>query len=87
MIIYDCSETKAAYMNNDAAIADRADFVHNVGFLASQTREGVASIEYAPEKENETEYAVIHYKSGATKLVNIRHDSYSAIVQDIFKNL
>lgn len=87
MILYDCSETKAAFMDDEAALADRADFVRNVGALASQTREGVELIEYAPESENETELAVIHYKSGATKLVNIRLDSYSAIVRDIFKNL
>lgn len=87
MILYDCNETKAMFKDDEAALADRADFVRNVGALASQTREGVTSIEYAPETENETELAVIHYKSGATKLVNIRANSYSAIVRDIFKQL
>lgn len=87
MILYDCSETKAMFRDEEAAMYDRADFVRNVGALASQTREGVVKIEYAPETENETEYAVIHYKNGSTKLVNIRLDSYAAIVRDIFKNL
>lgn len=87
MIIYDCSETKAMFMDDEAALADRADFVRNVGLIASQTREGVESIEYAPEKDNETELAVIHYKGGATKIVNIRHNSYAAIVIEIFKKL
>ena len=87
MILYDCSEAKAMFLDDEGAMLDRADFVRNVGALASQTREGVTSIEYAPETVNETELAVIHYKNGATKLVNIRCDSYSAIVRDIFKQL
>ena len=87
MILYDCNETKAMFLDDDAALADRADFVRNVGALAAQTREGVECIEYAPESENETELAVIHYKGGAVKCINIRCNSYSAIVRDIFKNL
>lgn len=87
MILYDCNETKAMFLDDEGAMLDRADFVRNVGALASQTREGVTSIEYAPETENETELAIIHYKNGHTKLVNIRADSYSAIVRDIFKQL
>ncbi|MBP5379233.1 MAG: hypothetical protein J6Y64_06805 [Ruminococcus sp.] len=87
MILYDCNETKAMLLDDEGAMLDRADFVRNVGALASQTREGVISIEYAPETVNETEFAVIHYKGGATKLVNIRHNSYAAIVRDIFKQL
>ena len=87
MISYDCSESKAMFYDDEAAQLDRATFVRNVGALASQTREGVVSIEYAPETMNDTELAVIHYKNGHTKLVNIRADSYSAIVRDIFKQL
>lgn len=82
-----CSETKAMFMDEEAAIADRAAFVGNVGILAAQTREGVEFITYCPETATETELAVIHYKNGAVKNVNIRCNSYSAIVQDIFKNL
>lgn len=87
MIIFDCNETKAMFYDNDAAIADRADFVRNVGSLASQTREGVVSIDYLPETESETELAVINFKGGAKKYINIRCNSYSAIVRDIFKNI
>ena len=53
MILYDCNETKAMFMDDDAALADREGFVRNVGSLASQTREGVVSIDYLPETENE----------------------------------
>lgn len=87
MILYDCSETKAMFYDDEAAQSDRADFVRNVGALASQTREGVVSIEYAPESMNETELAVIHYKNGTIKKVNIRYNSYAAIVRDIFIQL
>lgn len=87
MIIFDCSETKAMFMDDEAALADREDFVRNVGSLASQTREGVVSIDYLPETENETELAVINFKGGAKKYINIRCNSYSAIVRDIFKNI
>ena len=86
-LINSCSETAAMFMDNEAAIKDRANFVSNVGILVSQTRERVESITYSPEPEEETELAVIHYKGGATKYINIRCDSYSAIVRDIFKNL
>lgn len=75
------------FYDDEAAQSDRADFVRNVGALASQTREGIVSIEYAPESMNETELAVIHYKNGAIKKVNIGHNSYAAIVRDIFSQL
>lgn len=87
MILYDCNEAAAMFYTDEAAQLDRASFVNNVGALASQTREGVQSIEYSPESENETELAIIHYKGGSIKKVNIRHSSYAAIVKDIFKNL
>ena len=87
MILYDCSESKAMFFDVEGALLDRADFVRNVGALASQTREGVVSIEYAPESMNETELAVIHYKNGAIKKVNIRHNSYAAIVREIFSQI
>ena len=87
MTIFDCNETKAMFMNDEAALADREGFVRNVGSLASQTREGVVSIDYLPETESETELAVINFKGGAKKYINIRCNSYSAIVRDIFKNI
>lgn len=65
--------------------ADRRDFVHNVGVLASQTREGVDHIEYI--HEDDLEFAKIVFKKGAEKFVNITHDSFTAIVRDIFKHI
>lgn len=67
-------------------VADRGDFVHNVGVLASQTREGVEKIEYF--RKDDEELAIIFYKkSEFTKKINIRHNSFTAIVRDIFSNL
>lgn len=68
-----------------AIYADRSDFVHNVGVLASQTREKVKRI-YLKKMDNE-ELAVIEFEGGYTKEVNIYADSYSAIVRDIFQAL
>ena len=65
--------------------ADRRDFVHNVGVLAAQTRDGVDHIEYI--HEDDQELAKIVFKKGADKFVNITHDSFTAIVRDIFKHI
>ena len=62
---------------------DRRDFVHNVGVLASQTREEVSMIKYQPHPER----AIIVFNGGSTREVNIFGDSYCAIVRDIFKAL
>ena len=75
------------FTEDEAVIyADRRDFVENVGILASQTREGVERIEYI--KEDDLELAKIVYKRDSKeKYVNINHDSFSAIVRDIFKHI
>ena len=65
--------------------ADRRDFVHNVGVLAAQTSRGVRKIEYYNEDGHEL--AIITYKGGNKKYVNITHDSWTAIVRDIFKHI
>lgn len=64
---------------------ERGDFVHNVGVLASQTRENVEKITYYHCAD--TEIATIHYTNGATRDVNISCNSWSAIVRDIFKHI
>lgn len=80
------SENDTMFLEDEAVIyADRRDFVENVGILASQTREGVDHIEYI--KEDDIELAKIVYKKGHERYVNINHDSFSAIVRDIFKNI
>lgn len=84
--IENISETKSLFLEDAAVeVEDRCDFVHNAGVLASQTREGVDHIEYY--KCDDIEFAEIVFKCGHRVNVNIRHDSYSAIVRDIFKNI
>lgn len=79
-------ENNTMFSENLAVIdADRRDFVHNVGVLASQTRERVEKIEYY--HKDELELAIITFKGGSTKEVNISHNSWSAIVRDIFKHI
>lgn len=79
-------ENNTMFSEDEAVIyADRRDFVENVGILASQTREGVDHIEYI--KEDDIELAKIVFRKGHDKYVNINHDSFSAIVRDIFKNI
>lgn len=79
-------ENRTMFTEDCAVIyADRRDFVENVGILAAQTREGVDHIEYI--KEDDIELAKIVYKKGHERYVNINHDSFSAIVRDIFKHI
>ncbi len=83
----DVNENNTMFEDNEALIlSDRREFVHNVGVLASQTREGVKEIQLLVE--GGLEIARIYYKKdNFTRDVNITHDSFSAIVQDIFRNL
>lgn len=62
--------------------ADRALFVENLGYLLSQTREGIAGC-YLDNDE------VVHvqFKGGSERLVNVACDSYMAIIRDVTKQL
>lgn len=75
-------ETATMFDHYEAQIADRARYVRNVGRLAAQTRQGVKRIDYIG---GVPEIARIIYKKGSHRDINISHDSYSAIVQDIFR--
>lgn len=76
------NENGSMFDPEDEQIEDRARFVRNVGRLAAQTREGVKRIDYIG---GELEIARIIYRKGSHQDINITHDSYSAIVRDIFK--
>lgn len=84
---YDLSKANeriAAFMTDEAAFVDRRDFVQNLGWLLSQTREGVFSCDLESPSESE-EYVVITYLGGAQKKVNVFMDSYAAIIRDVIK--
>jgi hypothetical protein len=76
------NETMAAYLNDQDAIHDREIFVHNLGDLLSQTRDGVVSCELI-DAEKPTEHVLVTYKGGGTRKINTYMDSYAAIVRDV----
>lgn len=75
------SETEMMFCADaEVSKADRKLFVKNLGWLLSQTRDGVESCEL-----DDNELVTIHYRGGATRHVNINHDSYAAIIRDVAK--
>ena len=74
------TEIRAAFMEDASdAKADRMLFVRNLGSLLSQTREGVLGCEL------DNKEIVTIYFEGGTRKVNVKCDSYTAIVKDVVK--
>ena len=78
------NETMAAIMNEEGAILDREQFVENLGWLLSQTRDGVVSCELI-DAEKPTEHVLVTYKNGYKKMIGTHMDSYAAIIRDVAK--
>lgn len=76
------NENMAMFMGEQDAIRDREIFVHNLGELLSQTRDGVVSCELI-DAEKDTEHVLVTYKGGGTRMINTHADSYAAIVRDV----
>ena len=76
------NESKAMFMDEQDAIRDREIFVHNLGELLSQTRDGVVSCELI-DAEKPSEHVLVTYKGGGTRRINTHMDSYAAIVRDV----
>ena len=74
------NEVVAMYLDDELALNDRKLFVHNLGELLSQTREGVISAEL-----DDSEIVTVTFNGGATKKVNVNMDSYAAIIRDVTK--
>ena len=77
-------ETKAFYAKKQ--LEDKQLFVNNLGWLLSQTRNGVKSCEYC-ELENGDEIVNIIFTNGYKKAVNVNYNSYLAIVKDVAKEI
>ena len=75
-------ESIAMFMDEQDAIRDREIFVHNLGELLSQTRDGVVSCELI-DAEKPTEHVVVTYRNGYTKKIGTHMDSYAAIIRDV----
>ena len=76
------NETAAAFMSDEDMTRDREIFVHNLGELLSQTRDGVVSCELI-NAEKPSEHVLATYKGGGTRRINTHMDSYAAIVRDV----
>lgn len=74
------NESKAMFADDVESFDDRKQFVHNLGFLLSQTREGVVSAELRDD-----DVVVIRFEDGGLQSVNVKCDSYMAIIRDVAK--
>lgn len=73
-------EAAMMFANDEMALADRKLFVHNLGELLTQTRDGLVSCEL-----DDDDIVTLTYKGGGTRQVNVHMDSYAAIVRDVAK--
>lgn len=76
------NESMTMFMDEQDAIHDREIFVHNLGELLSQTRDGVVSCELV-NAEQPGEHVLVTYKGGGTRKIGTYMDSYAAIVRDV----
>lgn len=79
------NETMAAFMDEQDAIFDREQFVRNLGWLLSQTRDGVLGCDLI-NAEQPGEHVLVTYKGGGTRKIGTYMDSYAAIVRDVAKH-
>ena len=66
------------FASDEENFRDRKVFVRNLGWLLSQTRDGVTGCEL-----NNDDTVTIFYRGGGTHSVNVAHDSYGAIIRDV----
>jgi hypothetical protein len=82
MMLKPASEGSIVFADKQAALADRKQFVENLGWLLAQTREGVEKA-YLDDKDT---VHVVFCKGGELR-VNVQWDSYMAIIRDVAKAL
>lgn len=75
------NEVNADFLPYDEAFEDRKLFVHNLGELLSQTREGIVGCELTDQ-----EIVIVRYLSGTVIPVNVNMDSYAAIICDVVEH-
>lgn len=80
-------EGKAAfYSSENMKWQDRCQFVSNLGWLLSQTREYIIGMRLVRNKD-QSETAIIIYNNGSIGEVNVTCDSYAAIVKDVMRHI
>ena len=80
------NEARAAFMSEEDAIRDREIFVHNLGELLTQTREGVVGCDLI-DAEKDNEHVVITFAGGSVRRIGTYMDSYAAIIKDVLKGI
>ena len=80
------NETAAMFMDGEAAKCDREIFVHNLGVLLSQTREGVVSCTLI-DAEKPNEHVAVAYKGDSLRRIGTYSDSYQAIILDVVRRI
>lgn len=76
------NETLAGLMATEGMIRDREQFVRNLGWLLSQTRDGVAGCDLINAGQP-GEHVLVTYRGGGTRKIGTYMDSYAAIVRDV----
>lgn len=76
------SESAVMFADDSVMLADRKQFVENLGWLLNQTREGIRGCFL-----DEDGYAHVVFRQGGEQVVNVRGDSYMAIIRDVAKAL
>jgi hypothetical protein len=76
------SETGMMFASEEENWEDRKRFVENLGKFATQCRNSVVRM-YLDEED----CVHIVYRGGGEHKVNVRHDSYAAIVRDVFARI
>ena len=79
------ADENGSYFSGDG-FEDKNIFIKNLGWLLSQTREGIKECVLI-HKGPYDEYVMIKFNDGAVKYVNISADSYLAIIRDVTKNI
>lgn len=80
--VFLANEFRASSKPDRIAYNDRKLFVNNLGVLISQTSEGIIGAYL-----DDTEIVHVVYRNGHERLVNVRCDSYMAIIRDVTKEL
>ena len=72
------NETATMFASEVDELSDRKQFVRNLGWLLTQTRDGVDYCELSDD-----DIVTVYYLHGGKREINVAHDSYAAIVRDV----
>ena len=72
------NETDMMFASEADRLVDRKQFVRNLGWLLTQTRDGVDYCELSDD-----DIVTVYYLHGGKKEINVAGDSYAAIIRDV----